>query len=235
MDPKRLGLYQKNPVKLKNSVKYDYNYNYCPPYIKGINNSSQYTYTSCYNLLKNNPYLRKLPDNLTFCNVCKLAPRSQMIYYNSTDKNWGPQTVNRKFWDQQNQVYHSNDKLLQDKIEKIKYEENKRNNKALKKANPNSLSNGYYNWGDKNNNWYYKNKCNKGKNKFYGNIGINTDIYTGSTYKIKLDNVNQDPIYYRTHSIKEGGVVDKNQWYTYRPNYIKTGRSIYDLGIARKY
>ena len=235
MDPKRLGFYQENPVKLKNSVKYNYSYNYCPPYIKGVNNSPQYVNSSCYKLLNNDPYLRQLPDNLAFCKICCLAPRSQMIYYNSNDKNWGPQTVNRKLWDQQNQIYHSNDKLLQDKIEKIKYEETKRNNKSLKKANPNSLSNGYYNWGNKSNNWYYQNKCNKGKNKMYGNMGINTDVYTGSTYKIKLDNVNQDPIYYKTHSIKEGGIVNKNQWYFYNPNYIKTNRSIYDLGLSKKY
>ena len=37
-----LNNYQKNPVKLKNSVKYDYRYKYCPPYIKGINNTYQY-------------------------------------------------------------------------------------------------------------------------------------------------------------------------------------------------
>ena len=235
MDSKRLGLYQKNPVNLTNSVKYNYSYNYYPPYIKGINNSPQYPYTSFYKLLNNDPYLRKVPDNLAFCNINILAPRSKMIYLNSTDKNWGAQTVNRKYWEQQNQTYESNDRLLQDKIDKIKYEETKRNNKNLKKAYPNNLKNGYYNWGNKNNNWYYQNKCQKGKNRMYCNFGINTDVYTGSTYKIILENINKDPIYYKTHTYKQGGIINKDQWYDYKPNYIKTGRSIYDLGISKKY
>ena len=235
MDYKRLGFYQTNPVKLKNSIKYNYNYNYCPSYIIGVNNSSQYIHTNCYTLLNNNPYFRNLPDNLSLCDISKLSKRSQMIYHNSIDKNWGSQTINRKFWNQQNKIYHSNDQLLQDKIEKIKYEENKRTNKALKNVNPKSLSNGYYNWGNKKNNWYYQNKCEKSKNKMYGNIGINTNVYTGSTYKIKLPNVNQDSVYYNTHSIQEGGIVNKDLWYYYKPNFIKTNRSIYDLGISKNY
>ena len=235
MEPKRLLFYQENPVKLKNSTKYNYKYKYCPPYLKGVNNSYQYynPINSCYFLLKDDPYLRQLPDNLSRKNINSLPNRTKMIYFNSNDKNWGAQTVNRKFWINKTK-YESNDQLLKDKIEKIKYEENKRNNKNLKNANPKSLINGYYNWGTKNNNWYYQNKSKKYKRNMYGNFGINTNIYTGSTYKINLENVNTDPIYYSTHSIKYGGNISNN-WYKWKPNNIKTSRSIYDLGISRKY
>lgn len=234
MDPKRLLFYTQNPVKLKNSVKYNYRYTYCPPYLKGVNNSAQYQNTSCHYLLKDDPYIRKLPDKLSKCNICQLPLRSQMIYFNSNDKEWDAQTVNRMFWEQENKTYESNEKLLQDKIEKIKYEENKRNNKNLKNANPISLRNGYYNWGDKTNNWYYQNQCKKTKNQFKNNTGINTNVYTGSTYKINIENINTEPTFYDRNIIKYGGNI-KDEWYKYKPNYIKTGRSIYDLGISKKY
>jgi hypothetical protein len=228
--------YQKNPVKLKNSVKYDYRYKYCPPYIKGVNNTYQYykPENSCYFLLKDDPYLRKLPDSLSKGNINCLSERSKIIYSNSDDKNWGPQTINRKFWDQQNKVYESNDLLLRDKIDKIKYEENKRNNKHLKNSNPKFLNNGYYNWGSKNENWFYPNKSKNYKKNMFGNMGINTYSYIGNTYRINVPNINTDPLYYSTHYTNYGGNV-LNNWYKWKPNYINTGRSIYDLGITRKY
>jgi len=263
MYPNSLLFYQENPVKLKNSVKYNYQYNYCPSYIKGQNNSSQYfcVPSACYQLLNDDPYLRKLPDTLQNPKLIPyLSERSKMIYFNQNDKNWGPQTMNRIFWEQQNKTYHSSDQLLQDKIKKIKYMETKRNNKNLKNANPNLLRNGYYNYGNKTNNWYYENGCGlnnnkftyeyytlrngktirikisrKGKKRLFGNFGINTNVYKGSTYKIDLPNTNPDPIYYDKHNIKEGGDNYTQQYYKYKPNYISTNRIYYDLGLPRVY
>jgi hypothetical protein len=204
MENKNFFFYQKNPIKLEKSIKYNYRYNYCPPFIKGTNNSFQYPNYNCFYLLNDDPYIRKLPDSLSKNNI-GLPKRSQIIYNNSTDKNWGPQTVNRKFWEQQNKIYNSNDQLLSDKIDKIKYEETKRKTNRLKNANPNSLRNGYYIWDSKNNNWYYENKNKKYKKSMFGNIGVNTNIYKGDTYKIHIDNIETDPIWYYKNNIRYGG------------------------------
>ena len=204
MENKKNFFYQQNPIKLENSIKYNYRYNYCPSFIKGTNNSFQYPNYNCFYLLKDDPYIRKLPDSLSK-NNSNLPKRSQNIYNNSTDKNWGPQTVNRKFWEQQNKIYNSNDQLLSDKIDKIKYEETKRKTNRLKNANPNHLRNGYYIWDSKNNNWYYENKSKKYKKSMFGNIGVNTSVYNGDTYKINIDNTETNPIWYYKNTIQYGG------------------------------
>ena len=204
MENNKQFFYQQNPIKLENSIKYNYRYNCCPSFIKGTNNSFQYPNYNCFYLLKDDPYIRKLPDSLSKNNI-DLSKRSQIIYNNSTDKNWGPQTVNRKFWEQQNKIYNSNDQLLTDKIDKIKYEETKRKTNRLKNANPNHLRNGYYIWDSKNNNWYYENKSKKYKKSMFGNIGVNTSVYNGDTYKINIDNTETNPIWYYKNTIQYGG------------------------------
>jgi len=195
---------------------------YCNNFIDGKNNSSQYYYiqNGCYYKLNNNPFYYNLPDNLSRLNYDCLSVREKIIYNGSSDKNWGAQTKNRDLWDKQNKTYHSNDMLLKDKIEKIQYEETKRNNQKLKEANSRYLRNGYYNYGNKTDNFNPIKTCGKFPRKLYGNFGINTDVYTGDTYKIELDNIDTNPIYYSKNTIKNGGNnLDNINWYLDKRNY----------------
>lgn len=201
-----------------------YNPAYCNKYIEGKNNSSQYYYiqNGCYYKLNQNPFYLNVPDNLQNikCNHCDLSEREKIIYHGSTDKNWGAQTKNRDLWYKQNKTYQSNDMLLKDKIDKIQYEETKRINRKLKEANSRYLRNGYYNYGDKTNNFNPIKTCGKYPKKLYGNFSINTDVYTGDTYKIIVDNIDTSPITYYHNSIKEGGNnLDNINWYQNKKNY----------------
>ena len=206
-----------NPQKLNT-----YNSPIYPHYIRGVNNSAQYLNSTGYRLLINDPYYKSLPDQLSKHNTCCLPLRSQIIYNNSSDKNWGPQTTNRFFWEKQNKTYESSDQLLQDKIDKIKYEETKRHNSKLKNVPSTLLTNGYGSWNSKNNNWYYHYSRESKKHiKSNGNIGINSYIYNGDSYKIPLENTNTDSLCYCNRTYKYGGNQIDN-WYKYKPNYIKT-------------
>lgn len=202
--------------------KYYHNPLYCNHFIEGKNNSSQYYYiqNGCYYKVNNNPFYYNLPDHLSKLNYNCLTNREKIIYNNSTDKNWNAQSKNRDLWYKQNKIYHSNDMLLKDKIEKIQYEETKRINKKLKDSTNMNLRNGYFSYGNKTDNFNPIKTCGKFPIKLYGNFGINTDVYTGDTYKIKIENIDTNPIYYSQNSIKKGGNnLDNINWYLDKINY----------------